>query len=95
MTVSVLRNKSQYTGNASTTQFAVQFPYTEVSQVKVYLDGSLQTLTTHYSITDPDQTGTVTFVTAPGTGVVVTLLRETDYLQTIDYANNDILDAET
>lgn len=95
MTVSVLRNKSQYTGNASTTQFAVQFPYTEVAQVKVYLDGSLQTLTTHYSITDPDQTGTVTFVTAPGTGVVVTLLRETDYLQTIDYANNDILDAET
>ena len=95
MTVSVLRNQVQYTGNNSTTQFTVNFPYTEKSQVKVYLGGTLQTITTHYTLTDPDSTGTVTFVTAPGTGVVVSFIRETDFLQTTDYANNDILDAET
>jgi len=95
MTVSVLRNQVQYTGNNSTTQFTVNFPYTEKSQIKVYLDGTLQTITTHYTLTDPDSTGTVTFVTAPGTGVVVSFIRETDFLQTVDYANNDILDAET
>jgi hypothetical protein len=95
MTVSVLRNQVQYTGNNSTTAFTVSFPYTEKSQVKVYLDGSLQTITTHYTLTDPDSTGTVTFGTAPGTGVIVSLIRETDFLQTVDYANNDILDAET
>jgi hypothetical protein len=95
MTVSVLRNQVQYTGNNSTTQFTVNFPFTEKSQVKVYLDGTLQTITTHYTLTDPDSTGTVTFVTAPGTGVVVSFIRETDFLQTVDYANNDILDAET
>lgn len=95
MTVSVLRNQVQYTGNNSTTQFTVNFPYTEKSQVKVYLGGTLQTITTHYTLTDPDSTGTVTFVTAPGTGVVVSFIRETDFLQTVDYANNDILDAET
>jgi hypothetical protein len=94
MTVSVLRNQVQYTGNGSTTAFTVNFPYTEKSQIKVYLAGVLQTITTHYTLTDPDSTGTVTFGTAPGTGVVITILRETDFLQTIDYANNDILDAE-
>ena len=95
MTVSVLRNQVQYTGNNSTTAFTVSFPYTEKSQVKVYLGGTLQTITTHYTLTDPDSTGTVTFGTAPGTGVIVSLIRETDFLQTVDYANNDILDAET
>ena len=34
-------------------------------------------------------------MTAPATGTLVTILRETDFLQTTDYANNDILDAET
>jgi len=95
MTVSVLRNKVQYGGNSSTTQFTVNFPYTEKSQILVYLNDTLQTITTHYTLTDPDSTGTVTFVTAPATGTLVTILRETDFLQTTDYANNDILDAET
>ena len=65
MTVSVLRNKVQYGGNSSTTQFTVNFPYTEKSQILVYLNDTLQTITTHYTLTDPDSTGTVTFVTAP------------------------------
>jgi len=95
MTVSVLRNKVQYGGNSSTTQFTVNFPFTEKSQILVYLNDTLQTITTHYTLTDPDSTGTVTFVTAPATGTLVTILRETDFLQTTDYANNDILDAET
>ena len=95
MTVSVLRNKVQYGGNDSTTAFTVNFPYTEKSQIKVYLGDTLKSLTTHYTLTDPDSTGTVTFLTPPATGTLVTILRETDFLQTTDYANNDILDAET
>ena len=95
MTVSVKRNKVQYTGDNSTTAFSVTFPYTETSQVKVYLGSTLQTITTHYTLTDPGATGTVTFGTAPGSGVIVSLIRETDYLQAVDYVNNDALDAET
>jgi hypothetical protein len=95
MTVSVKRNKVQYTGDNSTTAFSVTFPFTETSQVKVYLGSTLQTITTHYTLTDPGATGTVTFGTAPGSGVIVSLIRETDYLQAVDYVNNDALDAET
>tara|TARA_Y100000401_G_C8316291_1_gene222659 strand:+ start:150 stop:1511 length:1362 start_codon:yes stop_codon:yes gene_type:complete len=95
MTVSVKRNSVQYTGDNSTTAFSVTFPYTESSQVQVFLDGTLQTITTHYTLTTPGATGTVTFNTAPGTDVIVSFIRETDYLQAIDYVNNDALDAET
>jgi hypothetical protein len=95
MTVSVKRNKVQYTGDNSTTAFSVTFPYTESSQVKVHLGGTLQTITTHYTLSAPGATGTVTFGTAPSSGVNVSLIRETDYLQGVDYVNNDALDAET
>jgi len=95
MTVSVKRNKVQYTGDNSTTAFSVTFPYTETSQVKVFLGGTLQTITTHYTLSTPGATGTVTFGTAPGSGVIVSIIRETDYLQAVDYVNNDALDAET
>lgn len=95
MTVSVKRNKVQYTGDNSTTAFSVTFPYTESSQVKVFLGSTLQTITTHYTLTTPGATGTVTFGTSPGSGVIVSIIRETDYLQAVDYVNNDALDAET
>jgi hypothetical protein len=95
MTVSVKRNQVQFGGDGSTTAFTVNFPYTELSQVKVFLDSTEQTRTTHFTLTDPGATGTVTFLSAPASGKLVTIKRETDYLQAIDYVNNDALDAET
>ena len=95
MTVSVKRNQVQFGGDGSTTAFTVNFPYTELTQVKVFLDSTEQTRTTHFTLTDPGATGTVTFGTAPAAGKLVTIKRETDYLQAIDYVNNDALDAET
>jgi len=95
MTVSVKRNQVQFGGDGSTTAFTVNFPYTELDQVKVFLDTTEQTRTTHFTLTDPGATGTVTFLSAPASGKLVTIKRETDYLQAIDYVNNDALDAET
>ena len=95
MTVSVKRNQVQFGGDGSTTAFTVNFPYTELDQVKVFLDTTEQTRTTHFTLTDPGATGTVTFLSAPAQETLVTIKRETDYLQAIDYVNNDALDAET
>jgi len=95
MTVSVKRNQVQFGGDGSTTAFTVNFPYTELDQIKVFLDTTEQTRTTHFTLTDPGATGTVTFLSAPASGKLVTIKRETDYLQAIDYVNNDALDAET
>ena len=38
-----------YTGNGSTTNFSVTFPYIEQSHIVVTVDGVTKTLTTHYT----------------------------------------------
>ena len=99
MAVSVSTVKSQYTGNASTTAFAFSFPISATSEIKVYEDDTLKTLTTHYTvaatINDFAGGGTVTFVTAPATGVRVTLVRVTGLTSTINFTTGDTLPAET
>ena len=63
-----------YAGDAATTNFSVTFDYIINTHVKVYLDGVLQTVTTHYTWFNAT---TVQFLAAPGGGVVVRLERET------------------
>jgi hypothetical protein len=64
-----------YTGNGTNKLFSITFPYLETSDIDVYLNNVLQTITTHYSFANAT---TVEFVTAPGNGVVVRLDRSTD-----------------
>lgn len=63
-----------YTGDAVETDFTLPFPYIAKAYVEVYLDGVLQTLTTHYTwLTD----STIQFVTAPPSGEAVLFCRNT------------------
>ena len=79
----VLR-RTQATGNGSTTAFAFSFRVNATSDVKVYLTSTLQTESTHYAIQDGSSNaglhangnGTVVFGTAPGNGVIVTILSD-------------------
>ena len=60
-------------GNVDFGPFAIE--YIDITDIKVSLDGVLQTLTTQYSI--DSATSTVTFVTAPTVGAVIRIFRET------------------
>ena len=60
-------------GNVDFGPFAIE--YIDITDIKVSLDGVLQTLTTEYTI--DSATSTVTFVTAPTTGQVIRIFRET------------------
>jgi hypothetical protein len=64
-----------YTGNGSNKLFSITFPYLATSDVDVYLNGTLQTITTQYSFANAT---TIEFVTAPANGAVVLLDRSTD-----------------
>jgi hypothetical protein len=64
-----------YTGNGTNKLFSITFPYLDTSDINVYLNGVLQTITTHFSFANAT---TVEFVTAPGNGVAVRLDRSTD-----------------
>jgi hypothetical protein len=64
-----------YTGNGSNKLFSITFPYLETTDVDVYLNGVLQTVTTQYTFASAT---TVEFVVAPGNGITVLLNRSTD-----------------
>jgi hypothetical protein len=64
--------ENKYTGNGSTVLYSFTFPYLEVADIKVSLDG---TLTTEYTLANAT---TVQFNTAPADGVAVRIYRQTD-----------------
>jgi hypothetical protein len=64
-----------YTGNGSNKLFSITFPYLDTSDINVYLNGVLQTITTQYSFANAT---TVEFVAAPANGAVILLDRSTD-----------------
>ena len=64
-----------YTGNGSNKLFSITFPYLDTTDIDVYLNGTLQTVTTQYTFANAT---TVEFVTAPGAGATVLLRRSTN-----------------
>lgn len=90
MTIATTTNRISYTGNGVTTLFAVPFTYYNASDLKVYVDGVLKTITTDYTV----GSGGVTFVTAPASSKVVLIVREVPMTQTTDYKNFEPVDAD-
>lgn len=64
-----------YTGNGSNKLFSITFPYLETSDIDVYLNGTLQTITTQYTFANAT---TIEFVTAPANGATILLDRSTE-----------------
>ena len=101
MTVSSTSTKDSYSGDDINTQFSYTFPIHSTAELQVIERSSagvetVKTLTTDYTIVDNGSAGgTVTFGTAPATGVTVVLLRSTNLTQGVDYIANDAFPAET
>jgi hypothetical protein len=64
-----------YTANGTNKLFSITFPYLDTSDIDVYVNGVLQTITTQYFFANAT---TVEFVTAPSNGATVLLDRSTD-----------------
>lgn len=102
MTIAKTTSRAQYSGNDVTVAFSFPYRFFEDSDLEVYiLDANdvetLQTITTHYTVSNNgDETGgTVTMVTAPATGETLTILRAIPQTQGTDYQANDPFPAET
>jgi hypothetical protein len=67
--------QNTYTGNNSTTDYSFTFPYIKEADVKVSLDAVVKTQDTDYTFANAT---TISFGTAPGTGVAIRIFRETD-----------------
>jgi hypothetical protein len=93
MTIATSTIRNDYTGNAATVTFPYTFKAFASSDLKVYLDGVLQTLTTHYTVTGigSDTGGNVVFVTAPADTLPVAIVAGIDLTQTTDLRNQHAL----
>lgn len=67
----------QYAGDGAQTVFTYPFPIFADADIQVYIDDTLQTITTHYAVAGAgaDTGGTITFVAAPVASETVTLVR--------------------
>ena len=102
MTLTTTTQKLIYTGNGSLTEFAYTWLINTNTDLKVYLRTiatgaeSLQTLTTHYSVSGVGSAGggNVTFVSAPADTLQIVIVRAVPLTQTTDYVANDAFPAE-
>lgn len=104
MTVSTTTNRIDYQGDGSTTVFPIPFKFLDNSHLLVYTktaedpdSEALQTITTHYTVTGAgdDTGGTLTMITAPASGVNLSIIRNTPATQLEDYVENDLFDADS
>jgi hypothetical protein len=97
MTIVATETRVEYTGDGSTEDFTVPFRFLEDEHLAVYVDGELQTLTTHYTVSGEDDAegGEVSFVDAPDADADIVIELDMDIEQPVDYARNDSFPAET
>jgi len=87
MTVSSTTSRWEYTGDNSTTAFTYGNKIFVNTELEVYSDNVLQTLTTHYTVSGVGLAdgGTVTYVTAPANSVKIVIIRNVPDKQSTDY----------
>ena len=102
MTISTLTIKNSYNADGSVTAFNYTFKITNEDDIEVITRTSAGTetvkvLTTDYTVSGVGNAGggTVTFVTAPASGLTVILRRDTPQTQGLDLIENDPLPANS
>tara|TARA_R100001463_G_scaffold2447_2_gene10325 strand:+ start:1845 stop:2963 length:1119 start_codon:yes stop_codon:yes gene_type:complete len=105
MTVSTTTNRTELVGNGTVGPYTLTFPILNNGDLKVYVGGTLKTLTTHYTVANAGSglNATVTFTSSeypsPGTSlsssISLVFVRNVSNTQPSNYQNNDIFDAET
>lgn len=94
MTVPVQTPINRHTANGVTTVFTYTFKVLTSGDLEVSLDGAVQT--TGFTVSGIGaNSGSVTFTTAPASGVVVVLRRVMAYQRTTDYQDQGAMPAST
>lgn len=96
MTIATTINRKDYVATAGQTIFPYDFLILADTDFKVYQEGTLLTLTTHYTVSGAGNPngGNVTLVTGAITGDEIVLLREMSLDQATDYVENDPFPAD-
>ena len=91
MTINIANNSPRinYTATSGQTVYTVPFEFFDNTDLKVYIEGTLKTITTHYTVSGGNgSTGTVTLVTGATLNDEVTLVRDVPMERTTDLTAN-------
>jgi len=96
MTVEVTTSRWSYIGNGVTAAFTYDNRIFADTDLLVYVDGTLKTLTTHYTVSGVDDAdgGEVTFLTPPAVDTEVVIVRDVPAKQLAALADGDAFPAE-
>jgi hypothetical protein len=86
------------TADDSTTAFTFNFDIADANSIAVYVGTTLKTITTDYTVafdSGTAGTGTVTLTSAPASGTRVYLIRDTDNVRALDFAEGGAFLAAT
>lgn len=102
MAVTTTSARQQYSGNSSTTEFAIPFQFNTGADLKVIETvvatgvETVKTLTTHYTVAGGlGETGTLTMLVAPATGVKLTIINDPLLFQTLQLTEEDPLPTDS
>jgi hypothetical protein len=92
MTVQNENLRNEYAATVGQTTFPYTFRLLDQVDITVYVDGVLQTLTTHYTVSNVDNIngGNVVFVAGLVAGAKVVLLLDPEFTQKTAYPFNDV-----
>ena len=91
MTINIANNNPRinYTATANQTVFTVPFEFFDNTDIKVYIEGTLKTITTHYTVSGGNgSTGTVTLTAGATLNDEVTLVRDVPLERTTDLTSS-------
>lgn len=96
MTVATENKSHRYVATADQTVFPYEFRILDETHIDVYQNGTLLTLTTHYTVSGVGAAsgGNITLVTGATVSDAITLLRDVPNTQLTDYVENDAFPAE-
>ena len=97
ITISDTTPRVNYTASSSQTAFTVNFPFFADSDLKVYQDDVLQTLTTDYTVTGAGASagGTMTLGTGATSGDIISILRDIPVARTSDFPTSGAFQIDT
>jgi len=91
MTILIADNSPRisYEATSGQTAFTVPFEFFDNTDLNVYINDTLQTLTTHYTVTGGDgSTGSITLVTGATAGDVIVITRDVTLERTTDFPSS-------
>ena len=99
MTTTAITPEISYSGDGTSTAFPIPFRFLEGTITATLFSaagvGTLQSPSSHFSLTGGPSGGTLTMVTAPAAGTRLRIRRATGRTQNADYETNDTFPAET